>query len=126
VGDRVLVGRASAGDRAAADRLLPRLADTIWPACRLLNGEAEARAVFLSTLAALQADNFAGLGVYDGRCRLEIFVAIRVRDLMAQRLLCLFGDDPPTAWPAFQYFFESHNRRTHCRYDYRDGLDRAR
>ena len=64
-GDRVLVGAALAGDRAAAERLLPRLTRTIWTACRLLSGENEARAVFSSTLAALQADNFAGLSAYD-------------------------------------------------------------
>jgi RNA polymerase primary sigma factor len=104
-GDRALVGAALAGDRTAAERLLHRLADIIWTACRRMSGESEAPAVFSATLAALQADNFAGLRAYDGRSRLDIFVAIRVRDILAQRLVRLFRDDRAAGWSAFQRFF---------------------
>jgi RNA polymerase primary sigma factor len=110
-GDRALVGAALTGDRAAAERLSHRLADTVWTACRRMNGESEGRAVFSATLAALQADNFAGLGAYDGRSRLEIFVAIRVRDILAQPMQRLFWDDPSAGWSAFQRFFAADIER---------------
>ena len=110
--DRILVGAALAGDRSAAERLLRRIADTVWTACRLLEGgEAEAREAFSSTLAALQADGFARLSAYDGRSRLEIFVALLARDALAQRLLRSFRDDPSAGWTMFQRFFDADIRR---------------
>jgi RNA polymerase primary sigma factor len=76
-----------------------------------MNGDSEARAVFSSTLAALQADNFAELRAYDGRGRLESFVAVRVRDILAQRLPHLFRQDPPAGWTAFQRCFAADIER---------------
>jgi RNA polymerase primary sigma factor len=109
--DRALVGAALAGDRAAAERLLHRLAGTIRTACRQRNGDSEGLADFSSTLAALQADDFAELRAYDGRGRLESFVAIRVRDIQAQRLPHLFRHDPPAGWTAFQRCFAADIER---------------
>lgn len=111
-GDRALVGAAQAGDRAAAERLLRRIADTVWTACRRLEGgEAAARDAFAAVLAALEADGFARLRPYDGRSRLETFVALLSRDLLADRLLRAFHDDPRAGWSLFQRFFEPDLQR---------------
>ena len=60
--DRALVASAVAGERAAAEPLLRRIADTIWTACRLLTrDEADARQAFAEVAAQLQADRFRRL-----------------------------------------------------------------
>lgn len=110
-GDRQLVGAALAGDRGAAQRLVRRMADTVWTACRLLGDEDTARAAFTEAIAALAADGFARLRPYDGRSRLEIFVALLSRDILAQRMLRRFHDDAHAGWTLFQRFFQPDLQR---------------
>jgi RNA polymerase primary sigma factor len=111
-GDRALVGAALAGDRTAAERLVRRIADTVWTSCLLLDGGDEAaREAFAAVLAALQANGFARLRPYDGRSRLEIFVALLSRDILAERLLRAFRDDPRAGWTVFQRFFQADLQR---------------
>lgn len=110
-GDRQLVGAALAGDRGAAQRLVRRMADTVWTACRLLGEEDTAREAFTEAIAALANDGFARLRPYDGRSRLEIFVALLARDILAQRMLRRFHDDAHAGWTVFQRFFQPDLQR---------------
>lgn len=93
----------------AWDRLIGRVADTVWTACRLLTGdEVQARAAFAEVMEALRADGFRRLRPYDGSSRIETFVALLTRDVLAERLMRLFqpgnGD---RGWAAFERFFSS-------------------
>src|SRR5579863_328514 len=107
-GDQSLVRAVIAGDRKAAERFIQRMADPIWTACRLLTGhESEARDAFGSVMASLQEDGFRRLRPYDGRSRIETFVSLVVRDLLAQRMLRLFQEDGNKGWRAFESFFQA-------------------
>ncbi|WP_237051590.1 sigma-70 family RNA polymerase sigma factor [Magnetospirillum sp. ME-1] len=101
------------GDPQAWERLARRIGDTVWTACRLLIPvEAEAREAFAEVIAALRADGFGRLRAYGGNSRIETFIALVARDILAQRLLRLFqAEDRDRAWAAFEAFFKSDIRR---------------
>src|SRR6266436_5252267 len=81
---------------------------TVWKSCCLLTGEdAEAREAFADVMAALSANRFARLAGYSGRGTLETFVALGVRDLLAERMLRLLQSDPPRGWSAFERLFNA-------------------
>lgn len=89
-GDQALVRAALGGDQKAAEQLLRAVADTVWAACCLLTGtEAGPRDAFIAVIAALQEDSFQRLRSYDGRSRINTFVALIVREVLVQRLLLL-------------------------------------
>lgn len=107
-GDRDLVRAVLSGDPAAAERFLRATADIVWSACRrLTRDEAETRDAFAAVLAAMQADGFQRLRPYDGRSRLETFVALITRDLLALRLLRVLREDAQRGWRAFESFFQA-------------------
>jgi len=111
-GDRALLRAVLGGDQTAAEQLLRAVADTIWTACRSLTGtEAAAREAFIAVNAALQEDAFHRLRSYDGRCRINTFVALVARDILAQRLLQLLREESNLGWSAFERFFEADIRR---------------
>ncbi len=111
-GDQRLARAVLAGDRKAAERFVQRMADPIWTACRLLTAsDADARDAFGVVMVALQEDGFRRLRPYDGRSRLETFVSLLVRDLLAQRMLRLFQDDANRGWRAFESFFQADIKR---------------
>jgi RNA polymerase sigma factor (sigma-70 family) len=105
------VARLSAvrsGDRTEAVRFVRDISETVWSACRLLTGdENDTRRAFGEVMAALTADRFARLGGYAGRGTLETFVALTVRDLLAERMLQLLQSDQKQAWHAFERLFET-------------------
>jgi RNA polymerase sigma factor (sigma-70 family) len=105
--DRILVRDVLDAKPQAWDRLVRRVADTVWTACRLLTDDEDgARDAFTEVIDALRADGFRRLRPYDGSSRIETFVTLIVRDIFAQRLLRLF---PPSSdidgWTAFERFF---------------------
>ncbi|HLN25437.1 MAG TPA: sigma-70 family RNA polymerase sigma factor [Patescibacteria group bacterium] len=105
--DRALVRDVLDAKPQAWDRLVQRSADSIWTACRLLTGDdAEARTAFAEVIAGLRADGFRRLRPYDGSSRIETFVALVTRELLAERLMRLFqpgcGD---AGWTAFERVF---------------------
>lgn len=107
-----LVKEAAAGLEGAAERLLDRIAETVRKSCRLVTSNAEeAEEAFTWVIAALQADGFARLRAYDGRSRLETFVALVTRDLLARRLLDLLQADTSRGWRTFEAFFQCDIRR---------------
>lgn len=78
------------GDPVLAARLVKEIAPTVWASCVLLStGDCDAREAFLEIMAKLRADNFSRLSGYTGRGTFETFVALTVRDLLAQRMLQL-------------------------------------
>lgn len=110
--DRALVAAAIAGEQAAAEPLLRRIADTIWTACRLLlREEADARQAFAEVAAQLQADRFRRLQAYRSDASLDAFVALATRELLAQRLVRLIQDDAGRGWRAFEHFFRADLQR---------------
>lgn len=112
VADRALVAAAAAGERAATEPLLRRIADTIWTACRLLTREeADARQAFAEVAAQLQADRFRRLQAYRSGSSLDTFIALVTRELLAQRLVRLLQDDAGRGWRAFEHFFQADFQR---------------
>lgn len=94
------------GDAAQGARFIKEISGTVWSACRLLaGGDADARHVFSEVMAALTANRFARLGAYAGRGNLDTFVALTVRDLLAERMLRLLQSDQKQAWHAFEHLF---------------------
>ena len=106
--DLVRLSAVRSGEPAHAARFIKEVAGTVWSACRLLTGgEADARHAFGEAMTALTADRFARLSAYQGRGTLDTFVALTVRDLMAERMLRLLQSDPMKAWHAFERLFEA-------------------
>jgi RNA polymerase sigma factor (sigma-70 family) len=102
------VNALRAGDPAQAARFLKEIAGTIWSACRLLtHSEPDAREAFREVMAAISANRFARLAVYTGRGSLDSFIALTVRDLMAERMLRLLQSDAARAWRAFENLFDA-------------------
>ena len=106
--DRDLIRSVLDAKPLAWDRLVRRIADTVWTACRLLCGrdDADSRAAFSDVMEALRADGFRRLRTYNGSCRIETFVALVTRDVLAERLLRLFqAHSASDGWTAFEQFF---------------------
>jgi RNA polymerase sigma factor (sigma-70 family) len=105
--DRALIQDVLTAKPQAWDRLVRRVADTVWTACRLLCGhEEQARTAFAEVMTGLQADGFRRLRPYDGSSRIETFVALVTRELLAERLLRQFHSGPH-GWTAFERFFQT-------------------
>jgi RNA polymerase sigma factor (sigma-70 family) len=96
------------GEPAHAARFIKEISGTVWSACRLLTGgEDDARHAFGEVMTALSANRFARLSAYAGRGMLDTFVALTVRDLIAERMLRLLQSDQMKAWHAFERLFEA-------------------
>ncbi|MDE2163350.1 MAG: sigma-70 family RNA polymerase sigma factor [Alphaproteobacteria bacterium] len=101
-----------AGEPDAQAHLIRRAADTVWTCCRGLTAdEARARAAFESAMAAVQAENFACLRAFDGRSRLDTFLALVVRDFLGRDVLRRVAEDGPKRWSAFEALFGGELRR---------------
>jgi len=106
--DLVRLKAVRTGEPAHEARFIKEISGTVWSACRLLTGsEPDARHAFSEVMAALSADRFARLSAYAGRSTLDTFVALTVRDLMAERMLRLLQSDRMKAWHAFERLFEA-------------------
>jgi RNA polymerase sigma factor (sigma-70 family) len=106
--DLARLNAVRSGEPAHTARFIKDISGTVWSACRLLTaGEHEARHAFAEVMAALSADRFARLGAYAGRGTLDTYVALTVRDLLAERMLRLLQSDQVKAWHAFERLFES-------------------
>ena len=106
-GDLARVTALRAGDPAPVAQFLKDISAVVWTGCRLLTGEEEeGREAFIEVMALLRADRFARLGGFTGRGALDAFVALIVRDLLAERMLRLLWSDREKGWRAFERFFE--------------------
>ncbi|EME72039.1 hypothetical protein H261_00630 [Paramagnetospirillum caucaseum] len=113
VENRALVRDVLDAKPLAWDRLVRRIADTVWTACRLLCGDdADSRAAFSDVMDGLRADGFRRLRAYNGSSRIETFVALVTRDVLAERLLRLFNvHSASDGWAAFERFFAADINR---------------
>lgn len=103
---------ALAGDSTAGAEFLRRISGIVWTSCTILAGDGtDAHAAFADVLAALQADGFARLRSYSGRGRVETYVSVVVRDLLAVRVLKLLHEDKERGWKAFERFFSADLQR---------------
>jgi RNA polymerase primary sigma factor len=103
-----LIRMVLAGDKAAAEQFFGRIADTVWTSCRrLTRSEAEARNAYAAVLTAFSANGFSRLRAYDGRSRLETFVAVSAREILATDLLRALQEDAHRAWGAFEAMFRA-------------------
>jgi len=110
--DLARVNAVRSGGAAHAARFVKEISGTVWSACRLLTGDDDdTRRAFGEVMAALAADRFARLGAYSGRGTLDTFVALTVRDLLAERMLRLMQSDQKQAWRAFEHLFEADIQR---------------
>lgn len=106
--DLARLNAVRSGEPAHAARFVKEISATVWSACRLLTvSEPDARHAFAEVMKALSADRFARLGAYTGRSTLDTFVALTVRDLLAERMLRLLQSDRMKAWHAFERMFEA-------------------
>lgn len=110
--DQRILFAALRGDANAAAALTRLAADLVWSACvRVTRDRAETEAAFRDVMAGLRADGFARLKGYDGRARLDVYVALVVRDLLAERVVKLLALDANRGWRAFEAFFADDIRR---------------
>jgi len=109
-GDRQLIRDLLAAKPQAWERFAARTADTVWTACSLLAGDG-APGAFAEVMSGLQADGFRRLRPYDGSSRIETFVALVTREILAERLLRLFTTRTESGWRAFEHFFAADIRR---------------
>ena len=97
-----------AGNSVHIAQFVKDISATVWNSCCLLTGgDAEAREAFAETMASLSANRFARLADYSGRGTLQTFVALSVRDLLAERMLGLLQSDPHRGWNAFERLFNA-------------------
>jgi RNA polymerase sigma factor (sigma-70 family) len=110
--DHALIRDLLGAKPRAWDRVVGRIADTVWTACRLLTpDENAARVAFSEVIEALRADSFRRLRPYDGSSRLETFTALLVREVLTERLLQSFQAGAAEGWGAFERFFRADIER---------------
>ena len=111
--NRALVRDVLDAKPQAWDRFVHRVADTVWTSCRLLTGDdAGTRDAFAGVMDGLRADGFRRLRHYNGSSRIETFVALIARDVLAERLLRLFqAHSASDGWTAFERFFAADINR---------------
>lgn len=110
--DLRLVRAVLCDDPTAWERFVRRVADTVWTACLILEGdEAAARDAFALVVDGLRADGFRRLRDYDGSSRLETFVILLAREILIERLLHRLATRQENAWAALEHFFAADIRR---------------
>jgi RNA polymerase primary sigma factor len=104
--DLVLARAAQGGDLAKAELLIHRVDDDLRTVCCLLATDHVAASEMLEFVrAGLRADGFRSLRAYDGRSRIETFVSLVARDLLADRIVPLLDRDASQGWLAFEAMF---------------------
>lgn len=103
-----LVRSVLADDPRAWEEFVRTVADVVWTSCSLLcRGDDEAREAFAEVFEALKAEGFRRLRRFDGSGSIPTFVALTVREILAERLMRMFADGLlDEAWNAFERFFK--------------------
>lgn len=111
-GDLLRLSAARGGEPLRIAEFIKHISPTVWKSCCVLTDEGvEARAAFAEVMAALSANRFARLGGYSGRGTLQTFVALTVRELLAERMLRLLHAAPERGWTAFERLFRPDIQR---------------
>lgn len=103
--DEALLRAARQGDRAAWEAFVRRWSDLLYGCCRQVFGEGECRDAFPALVARLGANRLAALADWDGRSRLQTFLALKAADLLAERITSLLATEWERGWLAFERFF---------------------
>ena len=108
-----LVRAVLAGERGADARFIRRAADAVWTSCRrMTQGEPARRAPpSIRPWRRSRPGNFAALKTYDGRSRLDIFLALFTRDALGRDVLRRVAADANKGWQAFEALFSDDLRR---------------
>jgi RNA polymerase primary sigma factor len=110
--DQKTLAAALRGDAGATADLTRAAADLTWSACACVTrSDAETEEAFHEVMAGLRADGFARLKGYDGRAGMRVYMALVVRDLLAERAIRLLALDAARGWHAFEAFFAEDMRR---------------
>lgn len=104
--DRILVEAIIRGEQGAWEEFVRRFSDVVYTLCSSVFEKSELETEYLGIFRHLQADNFAVLRAFNGRAALSTFLKLRLRDLLARRVLELFRYDTHQAWAAFQRCFK--------------------
>ena len=104
--ESLLIEAVIQGEQGAWEEFVRRFSDLVYTFCSSIFAEREVETEYLSVLRRLQSDDFAILRAFNGRAALSTFLTLRLRDLLARRVLDLFNDDPRRAWEAFQRCFK--------------------
>ncbi|MBI2088731.1 MAG: hypothetical protein HYT78_08290 [Deltaproteobacteria bacterium] len=104
--DLALIQNLIRGEQGAWEEFVHRYSDLIYSLCSLAFSNRELEAEYLNVVRLLRADDFSVLRAFNGRASLSTFLTIKIRDLLAGRILELFKEDTDRAWRAFERFFE--------------------
>jgi len=106
--DLAMVRSAQAGNPEAARRLRREIREEVCKACRLIAPEkADLIPPFRYVLRTLRENRFQRLGAYDGRSRIQTFVALATLELLKDPLLNLLNSDAKRGWEAFERLFRN-------------------
>lgn len=125
--DLRLIRDVAAARPQAWENLVGRIADTVWTACLIIEGdEVGARDAFALTMAGLRANGFRRLRDYDGSSRIETFVILLTREILIERLMGNLVQGSKQGWSALEHFFATDIRRIVARRLPGDDQDDAR
>lgn len=106
-----LVAAVLSGDRSAWSRFVELAADTVFSSAATVFPDYEVEAEALALFEALRRNEFAALRDYDGQADLKTFLALKLADLLVERILGLLTENAERGWAAFQEFFGDDIRR---------------
>lgn len=97
-----------AGDAASWVLFQKAMANPVWTVCRHGSpNDTAATEHFHAVFADLAADNFQLLREYNAASRIETYLQLCARNIVARRVVKLFEQPGHAAWPAFEAFFKS-------------------
>ena len=99
------------GDENAWERFVVVTADTVYGAASSVFPTDQCEKEALALFQGLRANQFAAIRPYDGRSSLNAYVALKLVDLLADRITSQFTIDSDAAWLAFERYFGSEIRR---------------
>jgi RNA polymerase primary sigma factor len=105
-GDLILIQAVLGNEQGAWDRFVQRFSDLVYSYCSSVFSEPELDAEYLTVFRYLQSDDHALLRAYNGRAEFSTYLNLKLRELLAGRILALFTENPGRAWEAFQLYFK--------------------
>jgi RNA polymerase sigma factor (sigma-70 family) len=114
--DRELIQSLLNGEVGTWETFVRRHGEFIYSYCALVFPVATLEEEFLATLQRLQTDNYSLLRPFDGRAKLTTYLALKLSDLLAGRIVELFREDASRAWAAFERFFKKDILRAIAKY----------